>query len=98
MSCCPNWLQVGQLTCQGLAHAYNQCASTGITSAPLLAALHKACRVKLGSMEPADLTAILTALATLGQQDLLYLDEISRWGIRLYLGFGFQLVGFYFLL
>lgn len=72
--------QVGQLTCQGLAHAYTQCASAGITSAPLLAALRKACRVKLNSMQPADLAALLAALAALGQQDLLYLDEISRWG------------------
>jgi hypothetical protein len=71
-------LQVGQLTCAGLAHAYSQCAAVGITSAPLLSALRKACRVKLTSMQPADLTALLTALAALGQQDLLYLDEIAK--------------------
>ena len=71
-------LQVGQLTCEGLAHAYTQCAAVNITSAPLLAALRKATRVKLNSFQPADLTAVLTALAALGQQDLLYLDEIAR--------------------
>jgi hypothetical protein len=75
----PSLSQVGQLTCQGLAHAYTQCAAVGLNAAPLLAALRKAVRVKLSSMQPADLTAILTALAALGQQDLLYLDEASRW-------------------
>lgn len=51
----------------------------GLDSAPLLAALRKACRGKLMSMQPAELLALLTSLAALGQQDLLYLDEISRY-------------------
>lgn len=76
--------QVGQLTCQGLAHAYSHCAAVNITAAPLLSALRKATRVKLHSMQPADLTALLTALAALGQQDLLYLDEIARCVCRQY--------------
>lgn len=66
------------LTCEGLARAYTQCASVGLNSAPLLSALRKASRVKLGSMQPSDLAAVLAALAVLGQQDLLYLDELAR--------------------
>lgn len=81
LACCVTLLrQVGQLTCAGLAHAYSQCAAAGIRTAPLLAALRKATRVKLTSMQPGDLTALLTALAAMGQQDLLYLDEIARCG------------------
>jgi hypothetical protein len=54
----------------------------GLTSGPLLAALRKACRGKLTSMQPAELLTLLTSLAALGQQDLLYLDEISRYALN----------------
>jgi hypothetical protein len=72
-------LQVGQLSCAGLAHSYSLCASVGVTSGPLLSALRKATRVKLRSFEPAELVTIMSSLAALGQQDLLYLDELSQY-------------------
>lgn len=70
-------LQVGQLDCQGLAHAYTQCASGRLTAPPLLSALRKATRQRLRGMQPQHLTAILVALAGLGQQNPLLLDELS---------------------
>lgn len=70
-------LQVGQFDCQGLAHAYTQCASVGLTAPPLLSALRKSTRQRLRGMQPQHLTAVLLALAGLGQQDSLLLDELS---------------------
>lgn len=71
-------LQVGQLDCKGLAHAYIQCAQANLTAPPLLAALRKATRQRLPAMSPQDLTALLAALAALGQQDSLLLDEAAK--------------------
>jgi len=70
--------QVGQLDCQGLAHAYSQAGSAGLTAPPLLAALRKAVRQRLPNMQPHQLTAVLVSLTVLGQQDQLLLDELAK--------------------
>ncbi|KAF8066274.1 RAA3 [Scenedesmus sp. PABB004] len=70
--------QVGMLDCQGLAHAYAQCAGAGLDAPPLLAALRKATRQRLPAMRPVQLTALLAALAALGSRDMLLLDDLAR--------------------
>ncbi len=66
------------LDCQDLVHAYCQCATAGLAAPPLLAALRKATRQRLPAMRPHQLTALLVALAALGLQDLLLLDDTAR--------------------
>jgi hypothetical protein len=73
-----NAAQVGQLDCKGLAHAYTQCATAGLTAPPLLAALRKAARQRLPAMTPGDVAVLMSALAGLGQQDLLLLDDVAK--------------------
>ncbi|KAF6254162.1 hypothetical protein COO60DRAFT_1642574 [Scenedesmus sp. NREL 46B-D3] len=70
--------QVGQLDCKGLSHAYMQCATAGLSAPPLLAALRKATRQRLPAMVPGDVAVLVVALAALGQQDQLLLDDVAK--------------------
>jgi hypothetical protein len=68
---------VGQLPRHDICRAYCLVAEAPAPHPPLLAALRRALRQRLGLLKPGQLAAVLVGLARLQHKDLLLMDELA---------------------